>query len=225
MGNSTNNRSYVVELAFVTVAALVLTRGAFSLRAISIIDSMLPLIVAVVFLYLPVLVLWRRRRKIDFLDTSVLGFAKSCLAFLIAVAIVFPIFLVGAHYWQIIIYKYHGFRAAGFPDLLNAIAFQVFLVALPEEFFFRGYFQSTLNRFMRKRWNVLGVRLGYAWLVTAVVFAIAHSIVFYQWWHFSIFFPALLFGYLRERTGSITAPILFHAFSNLFMNWFARSYF
>ncbi|HPQ81946.1 MAG TPA: CPBP family glutamic-type intramembrane protease, partial [bacterium] len=42
--------------------------------------------------------------------------------------------------------------------------------------------------------------------------------------HFSIFFPALVFGYLRERTGSITAPALFHAASNILMDWIARSY-
>jgi hypothetical protein len=225
MDNGFSRKALIAELVIVTVTALVFSRTAFSLRSINFIDSALPLIVAVIFLYMPILALWIRRRRIDFLDDSLRRYLKSFLIFLVAAIIVFPVFGVGAHFWQLWVFKYRGFAAAGFPELLNAILFQVFLVALPEEFFFRGYFQSALDSLMKKRWNVFGAKLGWAWLITALVFAAAHTIVFYQWWHFAIFFPALLFGYLRERTGSITAPVLFHASSNLFMNWFARSYY
>jgi hypothetical protein len=118
----------------------------------------------------------------------------------------------------------HGFRVAAFPNIVNVTLFQLLLVAIPEEFFFRGYFQSTIDRVFTSRKRLLGVDVGWGFLITAVVFAIAHTIVAYQWWHFSIFFPALLFGYLRLKTGSITAPILFHTASNVLMDWFSRSY-
>ena len=98
------------------------------------------------------------------------------------------------------------------------------MVALPEEFFFRGYFQSTLNRVWPTRWRFLGASFGPALPITALVFAVAHSVIALQWWHFSIVFPALLFGWLREKTGSITAPILWHGAANIFMVWFLRSY-
>src|SRR3990167_7751116 len=106
------------------------------------------------------------------------------------------------------------------PLLLNLL-----VVALPEEFYFRGFLQSRFNQLWPAKWRLLGAELGWGWIVTAVIFAFAHSVLNLQWWHFSIFFPALLFGYLRERTNSLTAPILFHTFSNCFMNWFAKSYF
>ena len=221
---SERSGSYVVELTATTVSLLVLTRIVFMLRSVSFIDSILPVIVAVLFLYIPVIVLWKRKRRIDFLDLKVKGYIRSIFIFLIAAVIVFPLFFLAAHAWQLIVFNKTAFTAAGFPDLLSAIAFQLIIVALPEEFYFRGYFQTTMDRVLPKRWKILGVKLGWGWIITAAVFAVAHTIVYYQWWHFAIFFPALLFGYLKERTGTITTPILFHAASNLLMNWFARSY-
>ncbi|MFH0799578.1 MAG: JDVT-CTERM system glutamic-type intramembrane protease, partial [Pseudomonadota bacterium] len=118
----------------------------------------------------------------------------------------------------------HNFQAAPFPNLLNFALVQILLVALPEEFFFRGYFQSAANAIFPGRMRFFGANIGWGLLVTAAVFAFAHSVVLYKWWHFSIFFPALVFGYLRERTGTITVPVLFHAASNILMDWITRSY-
>jgi membrane protease YdiL (CAAX protease family) len=39
-----------------------------------------------------------------------------------------------------------------------------------------------------------------------------------------VFFPALLFGWLRARTGGIGAPVVFHALCNLFADYLAKSY-
>jgi membrane protease YdiL (CAAX protease family) len=221
----TSRKSLLIELSVVTLAALAVTRIFFSLQGISLIQWAMPLIVAVIFLYTPVFVLWFRKRKIDFLDKGIRGYARSFLYFIITAAIVFPPFLIGAHFWQLLVYKYHGFSLQGYPDFLNTMFFQLLVIALPEEFYFRGYFQSAMNAVFTKRWRILGADLGPGWLITAFVFAIAHSIVMYRWWHFAIFFPALLFGYLRERTGSIVAPTLFHASCNLMMDWFVRCYY
>ena len=92
---------------------------------------------------------------------------------------------------------------------------QLFVVALPEEFFYRGYLQTRLNLVWPPETRVLGVRVGPAFLVVAVLFALGHLAVFHVW-RLGVFFPALLFGYLRERTGTVLGCTLLHAIFNLY---------
>ncbi|MFH1653015.1 MAG: type II CAAX endopeptidase family protein [Pseudomonadota bacterium] len=182
------------------------------------------LIVAILLIYTPVVLSWRDKSKLVLADRNMIAFVRSLKIFVITSLIVFPAFFLLAHLWEIVVLKSSRFVFAGFPDFWVALANQILLIALPEEVFFRGYFQTCLNKVCSVRWRILGVDLGWSWIITAIVFATAHSMITYQWWHFSIFFPALLFGYLRERCGSLTAPILFHAASNMFMIWFSRCY-
>lgn len=219
-----NRKSLILEASIVTLALLIVARALFALRGSSAVSQVLPTIVAILFLYVPVIVMWLRRRPIDFLESRWRGYLNSILIFGIAALVVFPPFLVAAHGWQILVGGFNRFRPAAFPNFAGIALYQVFLVALPEEFFFRGYFQSAMNSVFAKRVRFLGVNLGWGFIVTALVFAFAHTVVYYRWWHFAIFFPALVFGYLRERTGTITASMLFHASSNLIMDWFVRSY-
>ena len=215
----------ILELVFSTAAVLVLSTVLFRLRFIPFVNEYISVFVAVALLYIPVFVLWKRGRDVDFVDRNLSSFARSVIVFIITSIVVFPVFFFAAHFWQIYVWGYKGFRLLSFPMLGGVVLYQIFLVALPEEFFFRGYFQSSLNMICRPRWKILGVQLGFSWILTALVFAFAHSIIVYRWWHFAIFFPALLFGYLRERTGSITAPVLFHALSNILISWFTRGYY
>jgi len=221
---TTEKRPLIWELAIVTIALLVISRLLYVFRNIDWIGQWISIIVAILFLYVPVLVLWKRGRPIDFLDRDLKSVFRSIVVFLAAAIVIFPLFLLLAHLWQVVVMGKQGFRPAAFPNFLNITFYQLLLVSLPEEFYFRGYFQSTIDKVFLGRKRFLGVDIGMGWIVTAAVFAVAHTIVVYQWWHFSIFFPALLFGYLRARTGSVTAPILFHAASNVLMDWFARSY-
>lgn len=225
MSNATvPKKGLVTELVLLTAGVLAVTHLLYRLRFIPWVNEYISVLIALVLLYAPVLVLWRRRRAIDFIERDLKSFFKSLGVGLIASAIVFPPFFLLAHFWQTWVIGFSEFRVAGFPLFDSMILYQLLLVALPEEFYFRGYFQSAMNSIFRPRWRFLGVRLGWAWIITAAVFAVAHSIIVYQWWHFAIFFPALVFGYLRERTGFVTAPIVFHALSNILMNWFSRSY-
>lgn len=218
------SKGLLVELAIVTASLLVVSRVLFVFRNVDWVGKAISTIVAILFLYVPVLIIWKRKRSIDFLDRNLKSFFVSVVVFIVAALIVFPPFLFLAHHWQILVFGRHAFKAAAFSGFVNASLFQLLLIALPEEFFFRGYFQSTIDRVFKARRRFLGVQVGWGWIITAIVFAFSHTIIYYQWWHFSIFFPALLFGYLRLRTGSITAPILFHAASNILMDWFSRSY-
>ena len=221
---TSEKRSLIKEVAIVTIAVLVVCHVLYHLRSIPFINTYLSVIVAFILLYAPIIVLWFKRRRVIFFETDSRHFMRSLLMTLIVSLIVFPAFILFAHLWQILIIGYSKFRPAPFPGLTRVIFYQLLLVSLPEEFYFRGYVQPALNSVFRPRWKIFGVDLGWSWIVTAAVFAVAHTIITYQWWHFAIFFPGLVFGWLKEKTGAITSPILFHATSNILMNWFARSY-
>lgn len=217
-------RGLARELLVATAALIIAAHLLYAFRTISFVANALPIVVPLFFLYVPVLVIWKKGRKIDFLDRGVRSFLRSFVTFVVVALIVFPPFFLGAHVWQQWVFgaQFRGFTLP--PNVLSTIFMHLVIVALPEEFYFRGYFQSTIDRILPRRWSILGVKLGWGWIITSGVFAFAHTVVVYQWWHFSIFFPALLFGYLRERTGSITASILFHAVSNVLMHLFTRCY-
>jgi membrane protease YdiL (CAAX protease family) len=103
------------------------------------------------------------------------------------------------------------------PDLALRVAVQLFVVALPEELFYRGFMQSAWERARpERRTHVVGADIGAGFLWTQILFAAGHLVVF-QPWRLATFFPGLLFGWLRARTGDIAAPVFFHAFSNLFV--------
>jgi membrane protease YdiL (CAAX protease family) len=104
------------------------------------------------------------------------------------------------------------------PDGFLVLALvQLLVVALPEELFYRGWMQTAWARSAPGRGvTVLGARLGAGFLATQALFALGHLVVL-QPWRLATFFPALLFGWLRERTGSVVAPVVVHALSNLFL--------
>ena len=101
---------------------------------------------------------------------------------------------------------------------------QLLVVALPEEFFFRGYLQQRLKLQFGGGPSVFGVRLGGAFWLTQVLFALGHLVEPYPW-RLAVFFPALLFGWLREKSGSLPAGILYHASCNLLVLVLEASFF
>jgi hypothetical protein len=99
---------------------------------------------------------------------------------------------------------------------------QFLVVALPEEVFFRGYVQGRLAPLFRRRIRVLGVDLGMHVVVASALFAIAHLVAIPAPFRLAVFFPGLLFGWLRERTGGVLAPTLMHAASNVLLEVLVR---
>jgi membrane protease YdiL (CAAX protease family) len=65
--------------------------------------------------------------------------------------------------------------------------------------------------------------VGPAFILTAVLFALGHLAVF-QVWRLGVFFPALLFGYMRERTGTVLGSTLLHAIFNLYEMFLRESF-
>lgn len=92
---------------------------------------------------------------------------------------------------------------------------QFLVVALPEEFFYRGYLQTRLEHAWGKgKSRLLGAQVGKAFWVTQALFAVGH-LGRLDPWRLSVFFPSILFGWLRARTGSIVPGIIVHALCNL----------
>lgn len=168
-------------------------------------------------IYLPIFILRHKRRPIDFIDSRFATWWRGVCVGGVASIVVLPIFAWAA-LWVLSFGVSIDSSHAVIPSL-NMVMTELVLVAFPEEFFFRGYLQSSFNRRYVPKWRVLGVSVGHGWWLTAALFAIAHSAISPQIWHLLIFFPALLFGYLRERSGGIVAPVIFHAASNLVMQW------
>ena len=92
---------------------------------------------------------------------------------------------------------------------------QLLGVALPEETFFRGYLQAQLQRRWPPRRRLAGVPVGLGLHLGAALFALAHLLGRGSPLGLLTYFPALLFGWLRNRRGSVLGAALLHALFNL----------
>jgi membrane protease YdiL (CAAX protease family) len=216
-------RSAVREALAVWAAAFLTLLAAFLL-----VPDYAKLVATVTFLYFP---LWAMdRRGEDYADYGVtLRRLKADLKlFGRFAAVVFPLFTVVfvlfflalpqlPREWRAVLTPVQGpvhfrFRLPDrFPEW---VVDQLFVVALPEEFFYRGFVQTRLRDAWPQGKVLFGARLGPAFWLTALLFALGHLAVF-QVWRLGVFFPALLFGWMRERNGTVISSTLFHASANL----------
>ncbi|HEX8703791.1 MAG TPA: MXAN_2755 family glutamic-type intramembrane protease [Myxococcaceae bacterium] len=201
--------------------------------------SSIPKLVATVgFLYLPLIPMrWREEDYRDY-GLTLSAWRQDVKLFLGLSLLVFPLFFLGFAAWSEVVpllptelarmLTPHNGPAQFVPRLPPRfgewVVDQLFVVALPEEFFYRGYMQTRLRDAWPQGRKVLGVRLGPAFWLTAVLFALGHLAIF-QVWRLSVFFPALLFGWMRERTGTVLGAALFHAACNLYVRFLEVSFF
>ena len=158
--------------------------------------------------------------------------------FAVVSAVVFPLFIAG---YVAFMYLWPHLPAAvahlitpyttapkfsfRLPDRFDEwIVDQIFVVALPEEFFYRGFIQTRLRDAWPEGRMFFGARLGRAFWVTQILFALGHLAIFAVW-RLGVFFPALIFGWMRERSGSVVGAALFHAASNLLIKVLDASFF
>jgi uncharacterized protein len=201
--------------------------------------SGVPKLVATVgFLYHPLIPMrWRDEDYRDY-GLTLRAWRQDLRLFLTLSLIVGPLFFLGFYAWAELIPHLPPALARLLSPHLGAAHFslrlpprfaewvidQLFVVALPEEFFYRGYMQTRLRDAWPGGRMVLGARLGPAFWLTAVLFALGHLAIF-QAWRLSVFFPALLFGWMRERSGTVVGSALFHAACNLFVHILEVSFF
>jgi hypothetical protein len=135
--------------------------------------------------------------------------------------VTFPPFRYGYPYF---VHVRHAFALRLPASLFDEVAGQIVVIALPEEAFFRGYLMTSLDRAWAPRWRVLGATLGPGLFVSAAIFALGHYLTIRNPARLAVFFPALLFGWLRARTGGVGAAVVFHAACNLFSAMLGRGY-
>jgi len=189
--------------SFPIQAILLLTGIAFALRLATRYPSRFlllqpDLLGAALFLYTPFLYYRRGRaptwtRLSDVKRSGALFLALGtggALVYLLVFSLLFPPFSPsrGAH---------------GQP--LGAFIFrQAIFVALPEEVFFRGYLYDV---FEEKGWEPV--------TATSLFFAAGHLVIHASAYRALTFFPALLFGWGRKKSGNLYVPVFLHLLFNL----------
>ena len=109
-------------------------------------------------------------------------------------------------------------------ETINEVFGQLVIIALPEEAFYRGYLQSRLDDALPGRVRVFGAQVGPALIVSSVIFALGHFATIREPARLAVFFPSLVFGWLRARTKGIGASVAFHACCNLFSELLGKGY-
>ncbi len=92
----------------------------------------------------------------------------------------------------------------------------VLLYPTIEEIAFRGLLQELLRDYVSRR--SLGP-LTIANLLTSVLFAGLHFIYHAPLWAALVFFPSLVFGFFKDRTRRLLAPVILHVFYNAGYFW------
>lgn len=202
--------------------------------------------IAIIFLYLPAFAARRAGREFDYgeagLRADPLGLNLAVLGVFAAITIpafVGGFFLFYGHVCTIPANRLthlfgalcrHWLGAAGghlrLPPRFALLAFsQLVVVAIPEEVFFRGYLMERLERVWPPTKNLFGAKVGWALVVSSALFALGHLLVIPNPQRLAVFFPALVFGWMRARTGSIAAGAAFHALCNVASDVLHTSYF
>ncbi len=211
------------EAFLILIGTLAAIKGLYLLRSLPWVAPILPTSTALLLIYIPVIHVTWRKIPITFFEKNISHGLSSIQLFLRTSLILFPPFLVLAYFYQTLFSSLH-LHIASLHEPFSLILTQLFLVAFPEEFFFRGYLQTLVQRLFPKWIHFLGLEIGIAIPITACLFALSHSIITVRWWHFAIFFPSLVFGWLRQKTNGLVAPILFHALSNVVIIWIGSAY-
>ncbi|HEX5035872.1 MAG TPA: CPBP family intramembrane glutamic endopeptidase [bacterium] len=209
----------MTEVLILYVGVIGSITALYHLRGIGFIGDYLSTIVAILLMYPAVWHVRFRRLPVVFFEKTGAQVLHSLKYFALTALAIFPVFLLLAHVYQTQIFHLR-FNPKGFHWSWETAAVQVILVALPEEFFFRGYLQTMLATKFSRRFRLFGLKLfemPTAVPIACVVFAFSHSVITLRWWQFAIVFPSLAFGWLREKTGGLIAPVLFHALSNLIL--------
>lgn len=155
--------------------------------------------------------------ELDPLDPKRLGRAAlgALLPALLCALVIYPCFWFGFRMW----WKVDEFHPLPLLPTLSRGLEEILVIALPEEAFYRGYLQTSLERNLGRQVSIWGVRFGPGLLLTSAIFAAGHLLTELSPGRLAVFFPSLVFGLLRARTGGIGASLLFHAMCNVF-SWY-----
>jgi hypothetical protein len=220
-------------LAFAAATAA----GALLWQARGLLGDYASAFISLVFLAVPWWLLERRKADWEAYGLTTRPVGRGVRVALAAALLIFPLFYLGFLVYYRTVCEWDALpicrRFAGSgggmlrwpPGFAETALSQVVAVALPEEFFFRGFLQTRLEEVWPARRRVLGAPVGRALVVSAALFALGHLLVDGNPLRLAVFFPGLVFGWMRARTGSILAGTLFHALCNLYSEVLHHSFF
>ena len=84
--------------------------------------------------------------------------------------------------------------------------------------------QPVFEKHFKPWFSFLGVSIGWGIVLTSLLFAIGHLALTPHPFRLAVFFPSLVFGWLRAKTGGVAAPILFHGLANVLNQWIYACY-
>lgn len=186
-------------------------------------DTWVSVVKSLALIYLPLAVLFAARRDLGRYGLHADDLRLSLAIFAVVSVVTLVPFWSANHFYETQLLG-HSFRLRVPKDLLMLVAGEILAVALPEEVFYRGYLQTRIDEALPGRRRIFGADVGWALPISSAIFVAGHMVVHPAAWQLGIFFPSLVFGWLRARTNSLVAPILYHALCNIGMFVLQRSY-
>lgn len=136
--------------------------------------------------------------------------------------VILPPFVIGFSFWYGPTRAFDWLRVVGPLDawggpleLVDLYLGHLLVIALPEEAFFRGYLQTRLDDRHGTPVRLLGANIGWGLVISSLFFSVGHVLTMPFADRLAVFFPSLLFGWLRSRTGGIGASVFLHAHCNM----------
>ena len=104
--------------------------------------------------------------------------------------------------------------------IVSTVLWQLVFSGFGEELLWRGYVQSRLNQALGRPWRLFGIQFGAGLIIASALFGVQHALNTYKpalglaslsWgWGLSTFVGGLMFGAIREKTGTLLAPGIAH---------------
>lgn len=213
MNNSPAVRTDIRDVGVAYISVLVILKVLYELRG-TLIGKGLWLLVPLTFFLVPLFLTRRRKETFESLGIHLRNVKSAISLSLKVLFLTFPPFVFLFWLWNR--YVPMGSPLSMTPlAWVSVVVFHFFYVSIPEELFYRGYIQGKINRVYPPLLSVFGVKIGYGVPVSAVLFALGHFIINFHPFRLGVFFPSLIFGWMRDKTGGILAPAIYHALCNV----------
>lgn len=123
-------------------------------------------------------------------------------------------------FYLIIVFIYDGTATFNWQSLLkfSALSFfgKCFFGVVAEEIYFRGFVYDIFDVVFPQKVRLCNITINGAIICSSIAFIFIHDLsITWPPWGYMAFFPGIIFGILRERTGNIFASIMFHLSCNI----------